>query len=76
MIVIIAKANKEKIIRNEVELWIFHQDNRGDCVLCRCLVLLLYLAHQETVVVVIVLQWAGGSECRPLMGRYPSEDKC
>jgi hypothetical protein len=25
---------------------------------------------------IYILQWAGGSECRPLMGRYPSGDEC
>ena len=54
MIVIITEADKGKIIRNEVELWVFLQDNAGDCVFYRCLLLLMYLVHQETVVVVIV----------------------
>jgi hypothetical protein len=37
-----------------VQLWVFLQDNAGDCVIYRCLLLLMYLVHQETVVVVIV----------------------
>jgi hypothetical protein len=54
MIVIITEAEKGNIIRNEVELWVFLQNNAGDCVIYSLFVLLLYLVHQETVVAVIV----------------------
>jgi hypothetical protein len=54
MIVIITEADKGNIIRNEVELWVFPQNNAGDCVIYSLFVLLLYLVHQETVVAVIV----------------------
>jgi len=54
MVVIITKPDKGKIIRNEVALWVFLQDKRGDCIFYRCRVLLMYLVHQGTVVVVIV----------------------
>ena len=51
------------------------------CVLCLLLnwILCVRLLTQYSLFIFWpwhILQWAGGSECRPLMDRYPSEDKC
>jgi len=38
----------------KLDVWVFLQDNGGDCVLYSSPVLLMYLVHQEIVVVVII----------------------